>query len=441
MTASRACESINTGLDLFAVPPVQTSVQGGLWTEYHPIATIGETGPIEFVIKGAGDDYIDLANSFIHVQAKVLRSDGTALKDSDDMLVAPENLFIQTMFSEIDVNVNGTLITASTGTYGYRAYLESILTYGKDYKQTQLGNSMYYEGDGNQFSISSNNTDKGLQKRRERIKRSKLIDMTGRLHIDIFSQERFLVNNVDLRLRFVRAKNNFALLASAPMQGDNIEAYKIKIEHMSLYIRKVTLNPAVVLGHARALQEAPAKYPIRRSVPKVFSCSAGLMNVVQDNLFLNQRPNRLVVAMVESKAFNGDYTKSAFEFKHFHTKSMALYIDGHQIPSKPYTPDFEKKRWARSYLSLFTGTGMAWKDIGNTISYDEYDKGFAIWCFDLSPSMADGDQVELLKTGNLRIEISFSKPLPDPIHVIVLGELDGMIEIDKSRRVLTDFTS
>ena len=55
--------------------------------------------------------------------------------------------------------------------------------------------------------------------------------------------------------------------------------------------------------------------------------------------------------------------------------------------------------------------------------------------------MADGDQVELLKTGNLRIEISFAKPLPDPIHIIVLGELDGMIEIDKSRRVLTDFTS
>lgn len=440
MSTSRRSESINTGLDLFAVPPIQTSVQSGLWTEYHPIATIGETGPIEFVIKGAGDDYIDLANSFIHVQAKVLRSDGTALKETDDMLVVPENLFIQTMFSEIDVNVNGTLITASTGTYGYRAYLESILTYGKDYKQTQLGNSMYYEGEGNQFSISSTNDDAGLEKRRDRIKRSKLVDMTGRLHIDIFSQERFLLNNVDLRLRFVRAKNNFALLACA-VQGDNIEAYKIKIEHMSLYIRKVTLNPAVVLAHARALQEATAKYPIRRSVPKVFSCSAGLMNVVQDNLFLNQRPNRLVVAMVESKAFNGDYKKSAFEFQHFHTKSMALYIDGHQIPSKPYTPDFEKKRWSRSYLSLFTGTGMAWKDIGNTISYDEYDKGFAIWCFDLSPSMADGDQVELLKTGNLRIEISFAKPLPEPIHVIVLGELDGMIEIDKSRRVLTDFTS
>ena len=322
MTAFRSSESINTGLDLFVVPPVQTSVQGGFWNEYHPIATIGETGPIEFVIKGAGDDYMDLANSFIHVQAKVLRGDGSVLKESDDMLVVPENLFIQTMFSEIDVNVNGTLITSSTGVYGYRAYLESILTYGKDYKQTQLGNSMYYEGAGDQFSISSTNKDTGLQKRRERIKRSKLIDMTGRLHVDIFSQERFLLNNVDLRLRFVRAKNNFALLACA-VQGDAIESYKIKIEHMSLYIRKVTLNPAVVLGHARALQEASAKYPIRRSVPKVFSCSAGLMNVVQDNLFLNQRPNRLVVGLVDSRAFNGDYTKSAFEFKHFHTKSMA----------------------------------------------------------------------------------------------------------------------
>jgi len=38
-------------------------------------------------------------------------------------------------------------------------------------------------------------------------------------------------------------------------------------------------------------------------------------------------------------------------------------------------------------------------------------------------------------------EIGFSQPLPEPAHIIVYGELDGMIEIDRSRQIITDFTT
>ena len=43
------------------------------------------------------------------------------------------------------------------------------------------------------------------------------------------------------------------------------------------------------------------------------------------------------------------------------------------------------------------------------------------------------------RVGSLRLEIGFEKPLPEPIHIICLGESDGMIQIDKARQVLTDF--
>jgi len=69
-----------------------------------------------------------------------------------------------------------------------------------------------------------------------------------------------------------------------------------------------------------------------------------------------------------------------------------------------------------------------------------------MFAFDLSPgaqsAARDGDQqFELVKCGALRLELTFSQALAHPVHVLVYGELDSMIEIDRSRQVLTDFST
>ena len=138
---------------------------------------------------------------------------------------------------------------------------------------------------------------------------------------------------------------------------------------------------------------------------------------------------------------NGDYSADPYEFQHLNINSFALFSDGQQIPNKALRPDFAKMTYARSYLSLFTGTGLSWKDVGNDIAYSEYRQGYSLFCFDLSPSLVDGTVTEPAKSGNLRLEVGFGFPLPYPVHVIVYGELDGMIEIDRARQVITDFAS
>jgi hypothetical protein len=39
-------------LDLFTVPPTQTSIEHGTWVEYHPLSTITDGAPIEFDVNG-----------------------------------------------------------------------------------------------------------------------------------------------------------------------------------------------------------------------------------------------------------------------------------------------------------------------------------------------------------------------------------------------------
>ena len=432
-------ECTHTGLDIFAIPPLQTSVEHGCWVQYQPLATITDSGPIEFIVKGDSENYLDLTNSYIHAQVKVVKPNDTTLTEDDDNLVAPLNLFLHTLFTEVDVTLNGTLVSSSTNTYPYRAYMETLLNYGKDAKESQLNTSGYYkEGDPN-FHFSAANANEGLRKRRHLINRSKTVDLIGRIHSDIFTQNRYMLNGVDLRLRFVRSKNSFALLAVPAKEGDPTIQYKIKVEHMSLFVRKAKLNPTIVLAHAKALQTATSKYPVKRVVTKIFSVPQGVMNFVKDNLYLTQKPQRLVLGFVLSKAFNGDYSKDPFEFRHFHINSLALFSDGQQIPNKPLKPDFENNTYARSYMTLFTGTGAGWKDAGLDITYNEYGQGYTFFCFDLTPSLLDGNITEPSRSGCLRLEVGFAKPLEEPIHVIAYGELDGMIEIDRARQVITDF--
>ena len=138
-----SCEGVKSELDLFAVPPTQTSIEHGGWIEHQPITSLDSGGPIEFVVPGAGDAYIDLANTYLLVRAKVVRGVGTDI--ADDTPVAPVNNWLHSLFSQVDVHLNDTLVTPSSNTYPFRAYVETLLSYGAEAKKTQLTSQLWYK--------------------------------------------------------------------------------------------------------------------------------------------------------------------------------------------------------------------------------------------------------------------------------------------------------
>ena len=92
----QSCECTKTELDLFAVPPTQTSMESGNWIEYHPLTSVADGSPIEFEISGTDEDYIDFGNSLLYVKAKISCADGTNL--ADDANAGPVNLFLHSLF-------------------------------------------------------------------------------------------------------------------------------------------------------------------------------------------------------------------------------------------------------------------------------------------------------------------------------------------------------
>ena len=104
----QSCICVKSELDLFDVPPTQTSIEQGCMVDYHPIAATLDVDPIEFYIPGSGDDYLDPANMYLHLSVKIKAGDGGVL--ADDAPVAPVNLLMHSLFSHVDVSQRQTHI-------------------------------------------------------------------------------------------------------------------------------------------------------------------------------------------------------------------------------------------------------------------------------------------------------------------------------------------
>ena len=65
-----SCEGVKSELDLFAVPPMQTSIEEGGWIEHQPLTSLDSGGPIEFILPGTGDAYLDLTRQHISTRTR-----------------------------------------------------------------------------------------------------------------------------------------------------------------------------------------------------------------------------------------------------------------------------------------------------------------------------------------------------------------------------------
>ena len=72
----QSCECAKTELDVFSVPPTQTSIEYGNYVKYHPLSSITDSGPIELDVSSSKQNYLDFANTQLLVKAKNTRGNG-----------------------------------------------------------------------------------------------------------------------------------------------------------------------------------------------------------------------------------------------------------------------------------------------------------------------------------------------------------------------------
>lgn len=424
---------VKTELDLFTTLPLQTCIQKGLWVEYQPLSSLESSGPVEFHIPGSSNEYIDIYQTQLMVKGKIVKKDKNELDLKVDK-VAPVNLFLHSLFSQVDLYLNDKMVTSATNLYSYRSYLETVLNYSPPAKQSQLSASLWSTDSAGAMDDLTFERNDGAK---VRIKYAndcvKSFEMLGPLHLDMCFQEKLLPNGVSLKIRMIRNKPAFYLMS------DTGEDYTFDFEKVCMYVRKVVLSPECLLAQTRVNIVAPMKYPCNRVVCRMFTLPAGFHTGNIDNAILGTMPRRLVLGLLQNSTTNGNFKTNPYNFKHYDLNYLCVQMDGEQFPSKALQPDYANKLCIRSYMSLFTGLNVYRQDSGNGISKSDYMTGYTLYAFDLSPDLNEGGHVNVQKQGSLRVEMTFKKPLPHTVNCLLYCEYENLLQITSDRQILTDF--
>ena len=112
--------------------------------------------------------------------------------------------------SDVSVSLSEKLVSPPTSMYPYRAYIETLLSYRPAAKESQLTGVMWYKDTpGQQDKRTKEN--KGFTSRKELTTLSKSVQMMGKLYLDLFCQDKYLLNHVDLKIKLRRSRDAFAL--------------------------------------------------------------------------------------------------------------------------------------------------------------------------------------------------------------------------------------
>jgi hypothetical protein len=77
------------------------------------------------------------------------------------------------------------------------------------------------------------------------------------------------------------------------------------------------------------------------------------------------------------------------------------------------------------------------------ITRENYIKGYTLFGFNFSLDMSDGCEMNGYisegKSGLLRTEVHFRKPLPETVNVLIFSEFDNLLMIPEDRNAFEDY--
>lgn len=417
-------------LDLWVVPPTQTSVEKDTEFELRPLTAIKNQTQVEFEIQLAENEYLNLAESYLYVKAQVILNkagDAAATKEDWDNVV-PEDYFLHTIWSQVEIAIGGKELTLSPSTYNYRAYLDCLLGMTQDAKDSFLTASMW---------LNKRDKNNAIRPAVDTSAKGKIFEMMGRLHIDLVFQERLILGGSNIKIKLNPASPKLYFRA-----GEGVEP-TLDLLDVAIHAHVSKVTPELMKFHKESLRISPCKYQFTRVEVRRLGVPKDTVDACFDNVLRGQIPRRMFVGFVDSDAFTGSYTKNPYSFHHNHVTFAAAYVDGNQYPTKAYTPDFTNGLYCREFLSLYQSLNQNYSDTYMKINYTDYANKHSLFAFNFSPDLTSGPgsdgHLSQVQFGTLRLHFRFKDALQTPLNALIYCEFDSLVELNEDRTVSTSY--
>ena len=170
------------------------------------------------------------------------------------------NNLLHYLFIECTLMLIGVPFTQSHEHYNYRAYLETLLTYGTDATSSHLSTSYWYLDSGDvqpsdpTAEKHSSATNDGFLARWSRLSGSMDVQLFGRLHTDPCNVPLFLLPRVPLQIKLTKVRPSFYLMNKS---ADTKTSFKFLDAHH--LVRRVQPKPKILEAQEKRWKNGPSR--------------------------------------------------------------------------------------------------------------------------------------------------------------------------------------
>jgi hypothetical protein len=425
--SSNEIEQMVSELDIFAPSVTQSSVLSGDYQHFKPVQSIVNDSPITFQIGGNSEQYVDMDKTLLYVRMRIIDSTTNTAFPAATVDYSVVNNLLNSLFSDVKLELNQTTVSSSNSMNHYRAYIETLFNFNQTAKETHLTAPLFIMDDADGFTslISQAHI-----KRKKYIKDSKVVELVGKLHTNFVNSGRYLLNQIDMRYTLTRNPASLVVVAA-----DGVTP-RLELQDATLLVRKINISPSIMLAHAKILGTTTAKYNYKRVELQNFTLSSGIFQRTIENMFLNKIPSRIIFGLVKNSAYSGALKENCFNFENFDVSQITLSINGKIVGSTPYKLNYGENSYMLPYIFSFINCGIPLNDDGYCVGRDAFKGGYSLYCYDLTPNLSANESYTSPPVqGNCRLELTFATALPCVVNLIVLSETPDVAEIDRNREI------
>ena len=283
-----------SSLNIFSVPSTDYDFQGYKMVPFSKLST--SITPMKFSVQ-ALEDYVDLNRSYFVIDLRLYSSsqngivaDANATSDANNTrFVYAVNNLAQTIFKQINLRFNGTLMSEQTDTYAYSAFFQSLLNYNRDDGETLLQPQGWVNflnvvptlaagGVNDDISTTANwahGDTNALKTLTVPFRGNAVVRLIMRPYLPAFHTGKVMVPGVEMNFELHFNSPNFYTFSTLT-SGTGVKRYVTLREQdvdITLHLCRLSLNPDVysTLEGERKLRKQVVKYPVVRDQIRTFT--------------------------------------------------------------------------------------------------------------------------------------------------------------------------
>ena len=161
--------------------------------------------------------------------------------------------------------------------------------------------------------------------------------------------------------------------ANPPSEEVRVNPEDIKL---TFFLCLVSLNPAVYMSMMSMMTKTPTKYPMIRTEMRQFPLDNGATSKEINNPFNGKVPQRVIIGILKTTAFNGQYNEDPLAFGKFGVEYIKQIVNGEEYPYETLelnTANGQKD--LVGYHRFLDATGSLYRNAGNMVRFKDWGHG------------------------------------------------------------------